>query len=294
MEKILVAHNGSFHADDIFACATILASFPDENIKIVRTRDEEIIKKADFVVDVGGEHDEERERFDHHQLGGAGVRENGIPYASFGLVWKKYGEKLCGSKEVAEEIDSQLVQAVDAPDNGVELYKATREDALPFDLHNLYSLFLPSWKEVIDIDIEFVKLVSYAQVVLGRMIKKTKDLIEAQDIVRNIYKNTSDKRIIELPQYLPWKKVLNEYKDSMIVVYPRQDNTWGAEMVPIVFRQFESRMYFPKTWAGLVDEDLEKITGVTGSVFCHNKRFFCVTKTREGAVALAKLALDQK
>ena len=54
MEKILVAHNGSFHADDIFACATILASFPKENIKIVRTRDEEIIKSADFVVDVGG------------------------------------------------------------------------------------------------------------------------------------------------------------------------------------------------------------------------------------------------
>ncbi len=292
MEKILVAHNGSFHADDIFACATILASFPKENIKIVRTRDEEIIKNADFVVDVGGIHDESIERFDHHQKGGAGIRENGIPYASFGLVWQKYGEKLCGSREVADEVDKQLVQAIDAPDNGVELYKTTREDALPFDFHNLYSLFLPSWKEVIDVDAEFVKLVSYARVVLDRIIKKTKDLIEAQELVRDIYKNTSDKRIVELPQYLPWKKVLTEYEDSLIVVYPRQDKSWGTEMVPAAFRQFESRIYFPVEWAGLVNEELEKVTGVEGAMFCHNKRFFCVAKTKDGALALAQLALE--
>ena len=40
---------------------------------------------ADIVIDVGGQYDPDAGRFDHHQRGGAGERENGIPYSSFGL-----------------------------------------------------------------------------------------------------------------------------------------------------------------------------------------------------------------
>ncbi len=294
MEKTLVAHNGSFHADDIFACATILAIFPDEKIKIIRTRDEEVIKNADFVVDVGGIHDESIERFDHHQKGGAGMRENGIPYASFGLVWQKYGEKLCGSKKIASELDNQLVCAIDAPDNGVELYTIARTDVLPFGLHNLYSLFLPSWKEggVIDVDAEFVKLVSYAKIILLRMIKKTGDLLEGEELVQREYENSPDKQIIVLSQYLPWKKELTKYPEPKIVIYPRDNGTWSGEAALITLGQFERRIYFPQNLAGLQDEELAKASGVPDALFCHKGRFLSVAKTREGALALARLALE--
>src|SRR5437764_1161911 len=97
-EVTIVAHNGNFHADDVFAVATVLlvlerSDFPawrQAIPKIIRTRDPKTIEKADFVVDVGGVYDAENNRFDHHQAGGAGTRANGIPYASFGLVWKKF------------------------------------------------------------------------------------------------------------------------------------------------------------------------------------------------------------
>jgi hypothetical protein len=34
------------------------------------------------------------------------------------LVWKQYGELLCGSSKTSEYIDSVNVQAIDADDNG--------------------------------------------------------------------------------------------------------------------------------------------------------------------------------
>jgi uncharacterized UPF0160 family protein len=43
-------------------------------------------KKPVFIFDIGGEYEEENNLFDHHQKGGAGVRENGVQYSSFGLV----------------------------------------------------------------------------------------------------------------------------------------------------------------------------------------------------------------
>ena len=107
--KKLITHNGSFHADDIFACATLslMLEKAGEKFEVIRTRDEEIIKTGDYVFDVGGIYDENLNRFDHHQIGGAGKRQGGIEYSSFGLVWKKFGEEICGSKEVALTIDKK-------------------------------------------------------------------------------------------------------------------------------------------------------------------------------------------
>ena len=100
-KKILVTHNGSFQSDDIFAAAaiSILLEKAGEPYEIIRTRDPEIIKTGDYVFDVGGIHDEATNRFDHHQIGGAGKRENGLEYSSFGLVWKKFGKKKAGREE---------------------------------------------------------------------------------------------------------------------------------------------------------------------------------------------------
>jgi uncharacterized UPF0160 family protein len=102
----VISHGSGFHTDDIFAVATILLVLGEkDDVSVIRTRDMEIIKTGDYVVDVGGVHDESTNRFDHHQFGGAGKRENGIPYASFGLVWNKFGKDLVGSEDGANRID---------------------------------------------------------------------------------------------------------------------------------------------------------------------------------------------
>src|SRR3989344_3007663 len=110
----IVTHDSGFHTDDIFAVAVLLILFPDA--EVVRSRDPEVQATADFLVDTGMRYDQARRMFDHHQLGGAGVRTNNIPYASFGLVWKKYGEKIAGGRREAEIIDQKVVQPADAHD----------------------------------------------------------------------------------------------------------------------------------------------------------------------------------
>ena len=57
---------------------------------------------------------------------------------------------------------------------------------------------------------------------------------------------------------------------------------------------FEDRMKLPAAWAGLRDEELAKVTGVPDAVFCHRALFLAVAKSKEGALALAKLALSNQ
>ena len=124
IKKKLITHNGSFHADDLFACATLILVMEIENMdyEIVRTRDMESIKNADYVFDVGGIYDADTNRYDHHQRGGAGARINGIPYSSFGLIWKHFGLKLCGGNMDAWQIiDEGIASPIDAGDNGIDI-----------------------------------------------------------------------------------------------------------------------------------------------------------------------------
>jgi len=88
----VATHPGNFHADDVFAVAVL--ELVHGSLEVVRTRDADAQAAADVRVDVGGRHDPASGDFDHHQKGGAGERENGIRYASFGLVWREYGERL--------------------------------------------------------------------------------------------------------------------------------------------------------------------------------------------------------
>ena len=100
VEPLRVAtHSGSFHADEVFALATLRLHFGV--IGIIRTRDPEELAACDLRIDVGRKYDPESGDFDHHQ-GDAGERANGIRYASFGLVWKSFGAQVCGSEAIAD------------------------------------------------------------------------------------------------------------------------------------------------------------------------------------------------
>ena len=48
----------------------------------------------------------------------------------------------------------------------------------------------------------------------------------------------------------------------------------------------------PKEWGGLRDEALQRVTGVSDAVFCHTGLFLCGAKSKEGAITLARKALE--
>lgn len=292
----LVTHNSKFHVDDIFACATLQLALEKKNIpyKVVRTRDMSIIEKGDYVFDVGGIYDPSINRYDHHQKEGAGVRANGIPYASFGLVWKHFGHELC-QPEIAQEIDVKIASGIDAIDNGISITKLIYPDVFCLDFGDLASSFKPSWKEESEtgFDKGFAEIVEIAKGFLKREIVYLTDFKEAEQLVEIGFQNAQDKRIIILDQYSPGKGKLSAHPEPLYVIYPNNLNkTWMVSAVRDDETEFINRKNFPEAWAGLRDRELAEATGVSDAVFCHKGLFLAAARSKEGAYKLAKIAVE--
>ncbi len=293
-EKIkIVTHNSKFHTDDIFAVATLSLVLGEENIVVVRTRDMEVIKTGDYVVDVGLIYDHSLHRYDHHQEGGAGKRENGIPYASFGLVWKHYGEQVCGSLEIANRIEQELVFPIDAGDNGVQVYDVRMKDVFPFTVGSFLDTFNPSWKNEDNIRLEpFLVAVDLARGLLKRLIQSKKDVIEANNIVRDLYDKAEDKRLIVMDKYYPSNETLFALPEPLFSVYPQGDGKWVIKAIKSEDETFNYRKYLPKEWSGKNGEELEKVTGIVGVNSCHNACFIATAKTKEAILKMAEIAIN--
>lgn len=292
---IIVTHDGMFHADDAFAVASLLLVLDKAPAlaTVVRTRDEAMIAKADFVVDVGAIHDAEKNRFDHHQIGGAGKRENTIPYASFGLVWSKFGKDITGSEQVAAIIDRKLVASVDANDNGVELYTKVFPDTLPYTINNQIHNLRPTWQEPIEtLDSRFLEAVALARKIIEREIANVKGYLIAEVLVRKAYDNAVDKRLIIMDTFYPHEDTLVTFPEPLYAIFPRTGGTWGVKALRDDLSLFRNRKDLPASWAGKRDQELAEITGVPDAVFCHNARFMAVAKSKLGAIRLAELALS--
>lgn len=290
----LVTHNGSFHADDIFATATLSLMLGKEGKKfeIIRTRDEGMIKKGDFVYDVGGIYNPNKNRFDHHQKTFKERRKNGIIYSSFGLIWKKYGKKITSNEEIKDRIDKKIIQPIDAGDNGQDLYKLNL-DVKPYLISSLFHAFRPTWKEKDDFDKPFLEMVKIAKKILDREIKREIDNFEGEKKFLKIYKSSKDKRLIILDGKYPIPDSVIDLK-TLFVVSLRSDGNWAVNTISKSLGSFRNKKDLPKVWGGLRDKELQKITGVRDAIFCHKGLFLAVAKSKTGAIKLAELALAKK
>lgn len=287
MTNITIAtHNGNFHADDVFSIAALKNIFPSFNL--IRTRNVELITKADIVIDVGGEYDADNGRFDHHQRNGAGQRENGIPYSSFGLVWQKYGLEICqGNQDVADSVDAGLVSSIDAIDCGhVEgIYKG-------ISLSQTISMFNPTWEENSKFDECFNEAVDFASRILTRFILSASGGINAKDIVAKAIDTAEDSRLIVLEKYTPWKKTVHALSsDALYMIYPSQSGQWIIQTVPVEPGSFEDRKPLPKEWAGLSDDAFKEEIDIDDATFCHNGLFIAGAESFESIMKMASLAL---
>lgn len=135
-----VTHGNVFHADEILATAILTKINPE--LKVARVfRVPQNLSPNTIVYDVGyGE-------LDHHQKGGNGVRQNGVPYASAGLVWRRFGFQVvcntCDPQAVWEHVDRVLVQGVDATDCGA--MPLVKYPSQPQTISQAISGFYPTW-----------------------------------------------------------------------------------------------------------------------------------------------------
>ena len=293
-EKIrIVTHNGKFHVDDLMAVAVLQLLHGVEDTEVVRSRDPQVLATGDYVVDVGGVYDPATNRFDHHQRGGAGGRTNGIAYSALGLVWKHYGEKLCGSKNVAAKLDHDVVIPIDMADNGVDVYVPTRENIHPYLVHRFLMVMRPTWKEKEEYDERFMEILPWARRLIEREIIMARDNEEGEEHARKAYDGARDKRLIIFDGHYPWQDVLAKTPDAIYIVKERSlKNGWEVECVRNDVHSFKNRKSLPEAWRGRTGEELAAATGVPDAIFCHNTGFIAVAKSKEGALRLAELALN--
>lgn len=285
-------HSGSFHADEVFALATLrIARGP---LEIVRSRDPETLASCAVRIDVGRRYDPETGDFDHHQ-GGVGERLNGVRYASFGLIWRHVGVELAGSPEIAHRVDAAIVTPIDAGDNGQEVYDPKIEGVAPFMVSGMIAAMNPPWDAVDGAAAErraFDEAIDIAEGIVRRELAAAQARARAADLVRAALAASPDPRILELDQGMPWKSVvIDEAPDVLLVVAPRTRD-WSLHAVPAAAQGFANRLALPEAWAGLEGEQLRAVTGVDDAVFCHAARFLAVAGSKEGVLALARKALE--
>ncbi len=292
---LIATHDGSFHADEVFAIAALgLLSDP---VDVVRTRDRDALAQADLRVDVGFRDDASTGDFDHHQRDFDRARRNGVRYASFGLVWREFGVRVCeGDQDVADSVDETLVQPVDANDTGQQLTQSLIDGVRPMTVNAIIGGFNARWDETLTPEQErerFDAAVGLAQGILVREAASAASGRRSERLVREAIAAAADPRVVELPVDAPWKQVLvPEAADALFVIYPKRQG-FGLEAVPRELGSFRNRRDLPAAWAGLEGADLVAATGVEEALFCHAKRFLAVAQSRAGIMRLAELALAE-
>lgn len=290
-EANCITHSGTFHADEIFATLILSKIIPEITIIRLPEIGEEIEKNV-IVYDIGGG------RFDHHQLGGNGERQNGVKYAACGLIWKAYGKEFLKKYDVKEidytwnYIDKNLIQFIDANDNGG--LPKLETDYRNVHISYIIGLFNPKWNEEVDSDEMFIKALELAEIIFDEFIKDTISKIKAKDLVEEAIKKSKD-GIMILDKFIPWKEFLlhsenPKSQNIMFVIFPSKRGGFNLYAVPKEIGSFENRKNLPKEWCGLREEDLQKVTGVKSARFCHNAGFICSTEEKEDAIKLAQMA----
>lgn len=265
-------HSGKFHADDVFSSALLLYLNPEITI----TRGNKVPEDFDGIVfDIG------RGKYDHHQKDSR-IRENGIPYAAFGLLWEDLGCEILGD-ELAEKFDEAFVQPLDNNDNTGEKN----------ELASLIGSFNPSWDENGGTDEAFFRAVSVAGMILEnkfarylgneRADKRIEEVLETRD-------QTGDSRILVLPEFIPCQKRLSE-TEVAFVIFPSNRGGYCIQPQKKEY-SLNYKCSFPSEWLGLENEELQKETGLSSATFCHKGGFLMSVGDLSDAIRACQISLD--
>lgn len=285
--KTVVTHDGIFHADEVFAIAILQWGY-EHAFNVIRTRDPITVNSVDIAIDVGGTYDPDKNRYDHHQKEGAGERENGVPYSSCGLIWKEYGimalrclgvnhERI---RKVWDLVDEGIIQAIDVVDcSGMKIYKDS-----PSPIYTISQVISSFNTPFVVQDDAFKKAMDFAKQILLNEIRSAEERASSAYYLGEQITKQLGKQILVLDNFVAGSDNLIEWNGFTRVVFPDISGSWRVKALP-------RSEQLPEAWGGLNGEDLDKVTGVSGCIFCHRGLFIAGHNTKEGAIALANRSI---
>ena len=290
-EADFITHSGTFHADEVMATVFLLNKF--DNIKLFRTNS--VSNKDAFIYDVGfGE-------FDHHGIDFNKVRDNGIKYASCGLIWDKYAYDIAETlkldkKSFKDTIEKNLVMDIDRDDNGQSVYIIPNIKIQ--NIPNIIASFNPNWDEGKDENECFLEALNFANTIFNKLVGNIISKENARNIIEEKI-NASKNGILLLDKYMPWKDIVLtsknvKAKDILYAVFPSKRGGYNVVATPKEQGSFIVKKEFPKSWAGLENEELQQLSGVNSITFCHKNLFICACKDYNDALKIADIAVNNK
>lgn len=278
---MLVTHSGRFHADEVFATSMVLMV---EQHEVVRSRDQEVIDQADIVLDVGAEYDPNTLRFDHHQNSFTRAREDGVPFATAGLVWEFYAERILKANGLADEqqiayatqwIDEKLIKDIDAVDNGMYLEDPRPSVSMVIGIMNESSDEPEKQLEA------FNKAVNFTSDIMQNLVDSAVKEAQVAAELTELLQTLDAQGILVLEKNLPYKDFISRHPEVKRVVYPRNEEQYGVYCNG-------KQNHLPERFRGLRDEELNEISGLNDMIFCHKSGFMCVTLSQDSALFMAR------
>jgi len=294
-EANLITHSGKFHADDVFSTA-FLSEIVSNPVVCRINNVPDVISDDVIVYDVGFG------KFDHHQKEFDLRHDSGVKYASFGLLFKEYGlsylEKIDSNyaSSVFSMIEHDLVEGIDAIDNGE--FPAIDASFNYKSIDGIIGDFNAVWNESIDNDIYFMEAVGVAKKILSCCIKRCFAKACAKEKVDLAIEKSKD-HIMILDEYMPFKDFVISSNNTLandiyFCITPSNRGGYCIHTIPKGKNTFATRCDFPSSWGGLVDLELQEVSGVKSARFCHSTLFLAVCGELSDAYLMANMAIDAK
>jgi uncharacterized UPF0160 family protein len=274
---LVATHSGPFHCDDVFAGA-LLRSFLDAELRFVRTRELALIAEADVAIDVGGQYDPARKRFDHHQRDYQGT----LSSAGMVLSWLEAEGHVPAA--LAAKLRTEWVDYIDAVDIGAR----KPEGGVPC-LPSVIGSLCEQARTPAEFDERYGEAVLMCTAMLNGV--RTSHLRTEQGraavlaaMARAAAEGT---RILDFDQHYKWKRAYFEQggadHPTDFALVPDGER-WQLIAIPPSHESFDKKRPLPEAWAGLVDDALAAVVGVPGAKFCHKNRFIAVFASRNDAL----------
>jgi len=284
IKKSFGTHDGTFHADEVTACAFLLLYKLIEKDKIFRTRDATTLSVCEYVCDVGGVFEPKTKRFDHHQKEYAG------DLSSAGMVLSYLKNQAYMDEHLYDHFNKNLVKSIDAHDIGkIEESKACFSQLISSFLPIDYNSSIQEKNEA------FLKAVEFSYGFLHRMQDRFFYTSKCLDKVKEQMK--TKKKYLVFEESMPWLDAFFELEGekhpAVFVVMPT-GNHWKLRGIP---PDSNSRMMvripLPIEWAGLSRDELKEVSKIKGAIFCHKGRFISIWETKEDVLKALKYVLKK-
>lgn len=285
--RSLGTHDGTFHADEVTACALLLIFDLIDKEKIVRTRDMEVLSRCEYVCDVGGIYDPKQKLFDHHQVQYQGMM------SSAGMVLLYLKDIGILKQKEYQFFNHVLILGVDASDNGNDpqipglcTYSHVVTNFTPIEHNSPPKIQNAAFFEALDFAVGHIK----------RLWDRYCYTQSCRQVVEEAMNKDSQCLIFE--KGIPWLEIFFELDGvnhpAEFVIMPSGSH-WKLRGIPPTYDdKMNVRNPLPQEWAGLIEEDLKKVSGIEGAIFCHKGRFISVWETRQDALTALQYILKKE